>query len=124
MKIYITDKAFPKKPEIEALLERRALHEPDFSGIEFDVQFVHVPEGDPEIEIDTDLESYAMAGLYQALSGVLLESEMNELKTIPELIEEDFDARRKAWQALPIFEQICQEIEAEMEITGKHFNDC
>lgn len=49
---------------------------------------------------------------------------MNELKTIPELIEEDLEARRKAWQAMPTFEQICREIEAEMEITGKYFNDC
>ena len=49
---------------------------------------------------------------------------MNELKTIPELIEEDIEARRKAWQAMPTLEQICREIEAEMKITGKHFNDC
>ncbi len=47
-----------------------------------------------------------------------------ELKTIDELIREDLEAKRKAREAMPTLEQVCREIEAEMQRTGKHFNDC
>lgn len=49
---------------------------------------------------------------------------MSELKTIPELIEEDIEAKRKALEDMPTLEQICREIDDEMKLTGKHFNDC
>jgi hypothetical protein len=47
-----------------------------------------------------------------------------EEKTIPELIEEDLEAKRKAWQAMPTLNELYRKIDDEMELTGKHFNDC
>lgn len=47
-----------------------------------------------------------------------------ELKTIPELLKEDRQARIAARAALPTLDEIYRQIEAEMAETGKHFNDC
>ena len=47
-----------------------------------------------------------------------------ELKTIDELLKEDLEAKRKAWEEMPTIEELCREIEAEMQRTGKTFNDC
>jgi uncharacterized pyridoxamine 5'-phosphate oxidase family protein len=49
---------------------------------------------------------------------------MNELKTIPELIEEDIEAMRKALEDMPTLNEIYREIDDEMKLTGKRFNDC
>ena len=49
---------------------------------------------------------------------------MNEIKTIPELIEEDIEAKRKALEDMPTLNEIYREIDDEMKLTGKHFNDC
>lgn len=72
MKIYITDKAVHKKQEIMALLEKRKWHDPDFSGMDFDVRFIRVPDGGPEIELqDRILDEYSASGLYYSLTGIL-----------------------------------------------------
>ena len=71
MKIYITDKALPKKQEIMALLEKRKWYDLDFSGMDFDVDFVHVAEGDPKIDFESKEDSYALLSLYYSLIGIL-----------------------------------------------------
>lgn len=71
MKIYITDKAVHKKQEIMALLEKRKWHDPDFSGLDFDVEFVHVADGGPQIDFEPQEESHAVLGLYYSLNGIL-----------------------------------------------------
>ena len=48
----------------------------------------------------------------------------HEEKTIRELIEEDIEAMRKALEDTPTLNEIYREIDDEMELTGKHFNDC
>ena len=46
-----------------------------------------------------------------------------ELKTIDELLREDREAKLAAYLAMPTLDEICKQIEAEMLVTGKHFNE-
>jgi len=47
-----------------------------------------------------------------------------EEKTIPELLKEDIEAEHKAREDMPTLNELYRKIDDEMELTGKHFNDC
>jgi len=71
MNIFIAEAYIGKSDEIRDFIDKKIMFDLDFAQAEFEVHFIKKPQGDSDIEFDTEETSHALAGLCAALFRII-----------------------------------------------------